>query len=426
VNDRDQDIVIRVRNLSKRFEIYQRPADMLWETITRKPCHIEYWALRDISFEVRRGEVLGIIGRNGAGKSTLLKILTGTLEKTEGEVAINGSISALLELGTGFNPEYSGRENIEMSGLCLGMSRQEINERVDWIIDFSELRAVIDQPFRTYSTGMQARLMFSTAVSVDPEILMVDEILAVGDAAFQRRCIQKFYEIRDSGCTILFVSHNRYQVNTICERALYLDQGRQLMFGPTGRVLNRYMIDSEEASARSHAKRAATAKHEKTNPTRPILVRVSEAASPAAEPQEYFRILRVCLFGADGMPVNEIKSGQDIRLQLEFEAVTEHVPSMISFVFNLYRHDDLYICGTTTLMDGLGPQRSGRRGVVSIDFPRLPLLAGRYKWRVAVNDERGFIVHAEAKEVCPFEVIDGFKAIGMINLDRRWHFEISD
>jgi lipopolysaccharide transport system ATP-binding protein len=186
------------------------------------------------------------------------------------------------------------------------------------------------------------------------------------------------------------------------------------------------MIDSEEASARSHAKKAAMTKHEKASFTTPALVEISEATPPAAEPQECFRIHRVGLFGANGMPVNEIKSGQDIRLQLEFEAVAEHVPSMISFVFNLYRHDDLYICGTTTLMDGIGPQRSGCRGVVSIYFPRLPLLSGRYKWRVAVNDDRGLIVYAEAKEVCPFEVIDDFKAIGIINLDRTWHFEISD
>lgn len=234
------DIAIHIESLSKEFKLYPRPADMFIEIMRGKPRHKSFWALRDISFDVHRGQVVGIMGRNGAGKSTLLKIISGTLDKTSGEVITHGRISSILELGTGFNPEYTGRENIYLGGLMVGLTSREIREKEDWIIEFSELRDFIDQPFKTYSSGMQARLTFSTAICVDPDILVVDEALSVGDARFTRKSFSKMEEFRKEGRTILLVSHNSNQVASFCDCALILEQGRVFDQGEPSRLRGVY------------------------------------------------------------------------------------------------------------------------------------------------------------------------------------------
>jgi ABC-type polysaccharide/polyol phosphate transport system ATPase subunit len=237
---KDSQDAIRVSNLSKMFKIYSKPADMFWELVKDRPLYKPFWALRDVSFEVHRGQVVGIIGRNGAGKSTLLKIIAGTLDKTSGEVMVNGRISSILELGTGFHGEYTGRENIYLGGLMVGLKKEEVTHKMDWIIEFSELEDFIDQPFKTYSSGMQARLTFSTAVCIDPDILIIDEALAVGDARFSRKCFAKIDEFRKASHTILLVSHDVNTVSTFCDHAIMLENGRIFDQGEPHRISKVY------------------------------------------------------------------------------------------------------------------------------------------------------------------------------------------
>lgn len=241
---------IRVDGLAKRYEMYSQPSDRLKQMIlprlhraarrTPRAYFKEFWALRGVSFDVFHGETVGIVGRNGSGKSTLLQMICGTIRPTLGNLAIDGRISALLELGAGFNPEFTGRENVLLSGLVYGISEAEIRAKYDEIIDFSGIGKFIDQPVKTYSSGMYVRLAFAVAINVSPDILVVDEALAVGDEAFQRKCLARIDAIRDAGATVLFVSHSAGTVVELCDRAILLDQGEMLMEGTPKDVVTTY------------------------------------------------------------------------------------------------------------------------------------------------------------------------------------------
>jgi len=242
---------IRVQNISKCYQIYDAPRDRLKQFVAprlqrllgKTPKHYfrEFWALRDVSFEIRKGETVGIIGRNGSGKSTLVQIICGTLAPSAGSVETKGRIAALLELGSGFNPEFTGRENVYMSGTVLGLNTEEIDERFDAIVSFADIGQFIDQPVKTYSSGMSVRLSFAVQAQIDPDILIVDEALSVGDAKFQAKCFTRLKQLKESGTSILLVTHASEQIVTHCSSAILLNNGIQLETGEPRRVVNRYM-----------------------------------------------------------------------------------------------------------------------------------------------------------------------------------------
>ena len=237
------DIAISVKNLTKTYRIFGHPTDRIKQALTlgRMRFHSEFTALQDISFEIRKGEAVGIIGRNGSGKSTLLQLICGILKPTSGEVRVNGRISALLELGSGFNPEFTGRENVYFQGAVMGFTQQQMDNRIDDIIAFADIGEFIDQPVRTYSSGMFVRLAFAVAVAAEPDVLVVDEALAVGDARFQAKCFRKIRGVRDNGGSVLFVTHATDQVSRICDRAILFDHGKLTQCGEPKDVINRYL-----------------------------------------------------------------------------------------------------------------------------------------------------------------------------------------
>ena len=234
---------ISVRNMSKKYQLYKSPKHRLKEALHpfRRKYHNEFWALKDVSFEVRQGETVGIVGRNGSGKSTLLQIICGIMAPTQGEVKTNGRISALLELGAGFNPEFTGTDNVYLNGAIMGLSRETMDERLEDIVSFADIGDFVDQPVKTYSSGMYVRLAFACAINVNPDILIIDEALAVGDASFQRKCFRKFSELQEAGKTILLVTHDAQSIVKHCHRAILLQGGEKVLEGQPKEVVHQYL-----------------------------------------------------------------------------------------------------------------------------------------------------------------------------------------
>jgi lipopolysaccharide transport system ATP-binding protein len=360
---------IRVLGLGKTYRVWQHPSDMLFEALALKRRHTEVRALHEVSFEVMPGTVTGIMGRNGAGKSTLLRIIAGTLNATEGTVEVNGRIAAILELGTGFSPEYTGRENIYLGGMCLGLKRAEIKQRFDEIVAFAEVGEFIDRPFRTFSTGMQARLTFAVATCVDPDILIIDEALAVGDARFQVKSFDRVRNFKRRGKSILLVSHDMNQIASICDRAILLERGRVVEDGSPQKVCNIYhelLFSPKEVVLQAPkedvaAVRAAASDSQRINgisnasKTQPdteafgaLKTRLAAAAELAGGPEEYrygdgtARIVGARIRTQDGRTIGRLRCLETYDLVCRIRATVDVGPSIFGWALRDRRGLDLF------------------------------------------------------------------------------------
>ena len=332
------------------------------------------WALRDVSFEVKHGEVLGIIGPNGAGKSTLLKILSRITEPTTGYAEIRGRVGSLLEVGTGFHPELTGRENVYLNGSILGMSKAEIRRKFDDIVSFAGVEKFIDTPVKRYSSGMQVRLAFAVAAHLDPEILIVDEVLAVGDAEFQKRCLGKMDEVSRSGRTILFVSHNMAAVERLCNRVIVLRRGHTLFEGDTSAAVNAYLAESA-----------------------PITARFSPHHGEGANP--LFSLVSIAIYDSEGQQTTAIESGRPIQIRIRYGAKSR--ASHPEFAIGLYNNLGVKVAHLasrwqqllTTVNNPKAPTSTKGTGVVDCNIASLPLAPGTYYLNVYMGFGGQQLVH---------------------------------
>ena len=390
--------VVRAADVSKHYDMYRRPADRLIELLTRRPQHVVFPALESVSFDVEKGETIGIIGQNGAGKSTLLKLLCGVTRPSSGTLETHGTIASILELGTGFHPEFSGRDNAALNAAILGLKPAEIRERLPQILEFSELGSFIDRPVKTYSSGMYMRLAFSVAVNVDPDILIIDEALAVGDGHFQKKCIDKIRDFQEAGKTILFCSHALYYISSICRRTLWLDHGRVMRYGPSLDVVHDYetfLLERDRALPGSEE--------------------VSENVSPVR-----FREVTVCDRG--GTPRDRFARGEDVHVRLRIEADSPAQP--VHVILGVHRSaDDLQCFAVGTHADGIPPLSGRTEYDVTVRLVDVPLLRGDYSIVAFAGDEHAMSVF-DRRDVRPaFSMTGDRYEIGLIAVDHRWDLQ---
>ena len=379
---------VEFQGVSKSYPIYASPGDRLKEllTLNRGRWHRDFWALGDVSFAIRPGETFCGIGENGAGKSTLLQLVAGILQPTTGSVAVNGRVSALLELGSGFNPDFTGRDNVYLNAAILGFSKAEIDRRYKQIEEFAEIGDFIDQPVKTYSSGMAVRLAFAVAIHVDPEILLVDEALAVGDIYFRQRCLRKVHELRARGITILFVSHAISDVKAIGDRTLWLEQGRMQALGETDAVVSRYMAAMSAKDSAYVTLRKAPA------PARPAVgVRAPEIVDrvPNVDHRhgdERAQVLGIAVLDSQGRPLPLLEPLSTIVVRISV-LVKEDISSPI-VGFMLRNHLGIDFSGTNTARLGnqLPPMMPG--DIYTVDFHvQLPeLYPGSFSFSPAIAD----------------------------------------
>ncbi len=372
--------------VSKSYSIYAAPSDRLKElaTFNRRRLHADYWALRDVTFEVARGETFCIVGENGSGKSTLLQICAGILEPTSGKAEVNGRVAALLELGSGFNPEFSGRDNVHLNGAILGLSSKEMDRRFPEIEGFAEIGAFIDQPVKTYSTGMIVRLAFAVAIHLDPEILLVDEALSVGDIYFRQRCMRKVHELRARGTTILFVSHSTADVKALGDRAMWLERGRIMALGRTDLVVSKYLA-AMAMKDDQYVARERTVHHDEPHSPPPEVVREIPNIDHRFGDRRA-EILGIAIYDDRSTTAGSLRPNSTITVRISIQAKANLDRPIVGFMFRNNLGVDF--AGTNTAREGshLPPMAAGE--ICTVDFHiELPdLYASMFSFSPAIAD----------------------------------------
>ena len=388
---------IEVEHLSKHYRVYNKPIDRLKESILRRPCHHLVMSLTDVSFKIGFGETLGIIGENGAGKSTLLKILAGITQPTAGSFTRNGRIAALLELGSGFHPEFSGRTNIHLNAALLGLTEKDIRESEESIIAFSELAEVIDRPVKTYSSGMYVRLAFSIATSVDPDVLIVDEALSVGDQRFAQKCVDRMVGFRNAGKTIIVCSHSMFLINELCDNTLWLKHGEISGSGKTSTVISEYLayLEGPELSATTQ--------------------QPSVAAPMGHVPEVLIDVVQFC--DSNHHKSNYIKMSQPLTICVNTRCTAGDF--MGHLAVSIEKSDGQMLFGTTTKSQGLPPIRFSGKKQAELFIPSFPFVKGMCRAKALIADENALRVIDE-RYSDPLLIESEHPEFGMVWMDHKW------
>lgn len=400
--------IIELVDVVKSYKLYEKPIDRLKEalSLTHKPYHKEFKALNGISLKVRKGDAIGILGKNGSGKSTLLKLITGVLSPTSGSIHVRGKISAILELGAGFNPEYSGRENIYLNGLMMGYTREEIDRKMGDIIEFADIGEFIEQPVKIYSSGMFARLAFAVSINVDPDILIVDEALAVGDVRFQTKCIDKMKELKNKGTTILFVSHATEQVKRFCNHAIWLKDGVVQAAGESSEIADLYE-DFMKYNNESEVKQSENKQE---------LELIEDHQSDFIRPNNPDIL---SLITDVKINKNNFKTFDELIVEIEYEIYEDVIDDLLLGVA-IYTPDRKYIFGPNTYLEKVEiPHHLGRHRV-KYTINKLTLLGGTFCVDVGLFNNEGIVCLNYRESAVSFNITNRYFSEGLVYMEHKW------
>ena len=398
--------VLTVDKLGKLYKLYDTPRARLRALLTGRETHRPHWALRDVSFTLERGHCLGVIGANGAGKSTLLKLIAGTLQPTTGSVRLGGGgrVTAILELGAGFHPDFTGRENLRFGSALIGIAPAQAARLEDSIIAFAEIEEAIDRPVKTYSSGMAVRLAFSLATAVEPDVLIIDEALAVGDQHFQKKCVERIDSFRRNGCTILFCSHSQYHVRQVCDAALWLDGGSPRLLGPTEMVLAAYETHVRLLDSRQ--------------PPEPAADTLKAAAVQKALDPGRRGTIRDVTIGPLGAGSPPLLAGDTLEVSVVAQTAGDEQPNVAVM---LEQVGGVGITSVATHVDGAQPTRQADgTWRATVTFPELPLHSGEYVVSAYLFDAQGILVYDEWFKYAKFLYASPARLPGLVSLRHHW------